>query len=53
MRSINAQETENVVFAGAEAAVARINLDAAPDAGALAAIREGHPDVLTADVVKL
>lgn len=51
--AINVQETENVVFAGAEAAVARINLDAAPDHDALAAIRAGHPDVLTADVVGL
>lgn len=51
--AINVQETENVVFAGAEAAVARINLDAAPDAEVLAAIRAGHPDVLTADVVGL
>lgn len=51
--AINVQETENVVFAGAEAAVARINLDAAPSAAALDAIRTGHPDVLTADVVAL
>ena len=28
--SINVQETENVIFEGAEAAVARINLDGAP-----------------------
>lgn len=51
--AINVQETENVVFAGAEAAVARINLDAAPGPDALEAIRTGHADVLTADVVAL
>lgn len=51
--AINVQETENVVFAGAEAAVARINLDAAPGQAVLEAIRGGHPDVLTADVVAL
>lgn len=51
--AINVQETENVVFDGAEAAVARINLDAAPGPAVLEAIRGGHPDVLTADVVAL
>lgn len=51
--AINVQEMENVVFAGAEAAVARINLDAAPGAAVLDAIRTGHEDVLTADVVAL
>ena len=30
--NLNVQETENIVFEGAEAAVARINLDGAPDA---------------------
>lgn len=51
--AINVQETENVVFAGAEAAVARINVDAAPSDEALRAIRDGHPDVITADLVGL
>lgn len=51
-RSINVQEAENVVFAGAEAAVARINLDIAPTADAIAAIRDGNPDVFSVEVVE-
>lgn len=43
---LNVQETENVLFDGGEAAVARIHLDGAPDETALAAITSGHPDVL-------
>src|SRR5690606_37146875 len=52
-RAINVQETENVVFAGAEAAVASINVDVAPGPDAIAAISDGHPDVLAVDVVRL
>ena len=33
--NINVQETENVIFEGAQAAVARINLDGAPSDGAV------------------
>ena len=33
--NLNVQETENIVFEGAEAAVARINLDGAPARGAV------------------
>jgi D-3-phosphoglycerate dehydrogenase / 2-oxoglutarate reductase len=51
--AINVQETENVVFAGAEAAIARINLDGQPSRDLLDVIRHGHPDVLTATVVAL
>jgi D-3-phosphoglycerate dehydrogenase len=50
--SINVQETENVIFEGAHAAVARINLDREPDAGVLGRI-EGHADVLRVQVVAL
>jgi len=49
---VNVQETENVIFDGAQAAVARINLDAEPGAGALAAIR-GHADVLDVQLLSL
>lgn len=51
--NINVQETENVIFEGAEAAVARINLDAAPSDEALAAIRRGSADVLDLHLVKI
>ena len=38
--NLNVQETENIVFEGAEAAVARINLDGEPSADALRADQE-------------
>lgn len=50
---INVQETENIIFEGAEAAMARINLDGAPSAAAVAAVRAGHPDILDVRVVPL
>jgi D-3-phosphoglycerate dehydrogenase / 2-oxoglutarate reductase len=50
---INVQETENIVFEGAQAAVARINLDAAPTAPVLAAIRAGNDDILDLRVVDI
>ena len=49
---LNVQETENIVFEGAEAAVARINLDGAPPEGACERIRE-NADVLDLQVVTL
>jgi D-3-phosphoglycerate dehydrogenase len=51
--AINVQETENVIFAGAEAAVARINLDGRPSDAALALIGSGHPDVLSVQLVTI
>ena len=50
---INVQETENIVFEGAEAAVARINLDHAPTAELLAAISAGNENILSAQLVAL
>jgi D-3-phosphoglycerate dehydrogenase len=50
---INVQETENIIFEGAEAAVARINLDGAPSADALATLRSGNDDILDVRVVSL
>lgn len=44
---INVEETENVVFAGAEAACARIQVDRVPDAAVLARIETGSPDVFS------
>lgn len=52
-RNLNVQETENIVFDGAEAAIASINLDGAPDAALLDAIRAGNPDVLDLQLVTL
>ena len=43
---INVQQTENVVFAGAEAACARIQVDRGPEPAVVDAIRSGCADVL-------
>ena len=52
-RSLNVQETENVIFEGASAAVASINLDAEPPAELLDAIEQGSDDILSLQVVKI
>ncbi|MEZ5287038.1 MAG: 3-phosphoglycerate dehydrogenase family protein [Vicinamibacterales bacterium] len=51
--ALNVQETENIIFDGAEAAVARINLDGAPGADLLDAIRRGNDDILDLQLVAL
>ena len=51
--NLNVQETENIVFAGAEAAVARINLDGAPAPSVCDKIKGGNADVLDLQVVTL
>jgi D-3-phosphoglycerate dehydrogenase len=50
---INVQETENIVFEGAAAAVARIHLDRAPPQTALDAMRAESPDIIELSVLKL
>jgi D-3-phosphoglycerate dehydrogenase len=50
---INVQQTENVVFEGATAAIARIHLDQEPGAATLEAIRAGSADILELGVVGL
>jgi D-3-phosphoglycerate dehydrogenase / 2-oxoglutarate reductase len=50
---INVQETENVIFEGAEAAVARVNLDGVPAEELLTAIRIGNDDILDLRVVSI
>jgi D-3-phosphoglycerate dehydrogenase / 2-oxoglutarate reductase len=50
--NLNVQETENIVFEGAEAAVARINLDGPPPDTACEHIKTNQ-DVLDLQVVKL
>ena len=51
--AINVQETENVIFEGAQAAVARINLDGQPPAGLLREIYSGNSDILDLRVVSI
>jgi D-3-phosphoglycerate dehydrogenase len=50
---INVQETENVVFEGAGAAVARIHLDQAPPAPVLDAIRSSSTDIVELNLVDI
>ena len=50
--AINVQETENVIFEGAHAAIARINLDREPAPDVLERIK-GHPEVLRVQLVAL
>jgi D-3-phosphoglycerate dehydrogenase len=50
---INVQEMENIVFEGAEAAVARINLDNAPSRETLDKLRAENADIIELDLLKL
>jgi D-3-phosphoglycerate dehydrogenase len=50
---INVQETENVIFEGAEAAVARISVDAGPPPDLLGVIQGGNEDILDLQVVTI
>jgi D-3-phosphoglycerate dehydrogenase / 2-oxoglutarate reductase len=51
--NLNVQETENIVFDGAEAAVARINLDGLPSTAVCARIKAENSDILDLQVVQL
>jgi D-3-phosphoglycerate dehydrogenase len=50
---INVQETENIVFDGAKAAVARIHLEQRPTEKTLNSIREGSNDIIELSLVEL
>lgn len=50
---VNVQETENIIFTGAQAAVARINLDGEPTDDQLRRIKAGNPNVFDVQVVPL
>jgi D-3-phosphoglycerate dehydrogenase / 2-oxoglutarate reductase len=51
--NINVQETENVIFEGAQAAVARINLDRPPPDRLLDTIQKGNTDILDLHLVAI
>jgi len=51
--AVNVQETENIVFSGAQAAVARINLDGEPPEPVLRRIAASNPHILDISVVPL
>jgi D-3-phosphoglycerate dehydrogenase len=50
---VNVQETENIVFSGAEAAVARINTDAEPTDTLRRVLKNSNPNILDVTVVPL
>jgi D-3-phosphoglycerate dehydrogenase len=50
---INVQETENIVFDGARAAVARISLSEAPSEAVLDGIRNSSPDIIELSLLTL
>jgi len=50
---INVHEMENVVFDGAEAAVARINLETEPPDDMLQEIRQANPNILEVTLIRL
>ena len=50
---INVQEMENIVFDGAEAAVARINLDNAPSRAMLNKLQKENVDIIELDLLQL
>jgi D-3-phosphoglycerate dehydrogenase / 2-oxoglutarate reductase len=50
---INVQEMENIIFEGAEAAVAGINLDKAPTQASLDHLRAGNEDIIELNVLEI
>jgi D-3-phosphoglycerate dehydrogenase / 2-oxoglutarate reductase len=50
---INVQEMENIIFEGAEAAVASINLDKAPSRATLDKLRNGNEDIMEMNVLEI
>jgi D-3-phosphoglycerate dehydrogenase / 2-oxoglutarate reductase len=51
--NLNVQETENIVFEGAEAAVARINIDGEPSSQICTAIKANNEDILDIQVIRV
>jgi D-3-phosphoglycerate dehydrogenase len=50
---INVQEMENIVFEGAEAAIARIHLDQSPSSEVIEQIRNGNSDIIELTLINL
>jgi D-3-phosphoglycerate dehydrogenase / 2-oxoglutarate reductase len=48
--SINVEEVENIIYHGAHATLARIHLDGQPNPTALSRIRDGNPDIISAEL---
>ena len=47
---INVEEVENIIYHGAQATLARIHLDGAPNHGALERIRSGNEDIISVEL---
>jgi D-3-phosphoglycerate dehydrogenase len=50
---INVEETQNIIFEGAHAAVARIDLDREPADGVVTQIESGNDDIISVQVVAI
>lgn len=50
---INVEEVENIIYYGAQATIARVHLDRAPDPEAMAAIRSGNPNIISVELATL
>ncbi len=48
--AINVEEVENIIYHGAHATLARIHLDGQPDPASLTRIRDGNPDIISAEL---
>lgn len=48
--AINVEEVENIIYHGAQATLARIHLDGQPEPAALNRIRDGNPDIISAEL---
>jgi len=51
--NINVQEMENIIFEGSEAAVARINLEAAPSEETLERLRDENADIIELSLIRI
>ena len=52
-RGINVEEVQNIIFDGAAAANCRIQLMDEPSGDVLAAIKTGHPDIISVEAIKI
>jgi D-3-phosphoglycerate dehydrogenase / 2-oxoglutarate reductase len=48
--AINVEEVESIIYHGAQATLARIHLDGQPESTELARIRDGNPDIISAEL---
>lgn len=50
---INVEEVENIIYHGAQATLARIHLDGAPNNGALEKIKAGNKDIISVELSEI